>query len=228
MSKGEFRKLKVLIAKQITDDERVILAGLDPTFTIENIDKGEFLLQTFKKKLAENASRFQSKKYSPDSRILTYLRIRAQEFNVQPPLFMRNKRQPEKGKGSNKRQRSGTQNNRALAHQTYVQQFVTDSTPQTEWGRQYDQVLHEEYQEGDNSASRAEHCDEFSESNKNQYMFDFCDVMDDNNAQAHEQIEQSLHMCAEIDEEQNNACSFESVEEDYDLYNMEESEEFNQ
>jgi hypothetical protein len=43
---------------------------------------------------------------------------------------MRNKRQPEKGKGSNKRQRSGTRNNRTLAHQTYVQQFVTDSTPQ--------------------------------------------------------------------------------------------------
>jgi predicted restriction endonuclease len=40
LNKGEFRKLKVLIAKQITDDERVILAGLDPTFTIENIDKG--------------------------------------------------------------------------------------------------------------------------------------------------------------------------------------------
>jgi hypothetical protein len=104
-----------LIAKQITDDERVILAGLDPTFTIENIDKGEFL---------------QSKKYTPDSRILTYLQIRAQEFNVQPPSFMRNKRKPEKGKGSNKRQRSGTQNNRALAHQTYVQEFVTDSIPQ--------------------------------------------------------------------------------------------------
>jgi hypothetical protein len=130
LSKGEFRKLKVLIAKQITDDEKVILAGLDPTFTIENIDKGDFLLRTFQKKLAENASRFQSKKYTPDSRILTYLRIRAQEFNVQPPSFMRNKRQPEKGKGSNKRQRSGTQNNRAVAHQTYVQEFVADSTPQ--------------------------------------------------------------------------------------------------
>jgi hypothetical protein len=81
------RKLKVFIAKQITDDEKFILAGLDSTFTIENIDKGEFTLQHFQKKLAENASRFQSKRYTPDSRILTYLRIRAQELKVLPPAF---------------------------------------------------------------------------------------------------------------------------------------------
>ncbi len=98
----------------------------------------------------------------------------------------------------------------------------------TEWGQQYDQVSHEEYQEGENSAPGAEQCDEFSESNKNQYMFDFCDVMDDNNEQAHEQIEQSFHMCAETDDGQNNAFPLESAEEDYDLYNMEGSEEFNQ
>ncbi len=96
----------------------------------------------------------------------------------------------------------------------------------TEWGQQYDQVSHEEYQEGDNSAPQT--FDEFSESNKNQYMFDFCDATDVNNEQAHEQIEQFLHMCAEADEEHNNICSLGSVEEDYDLYNMEESDEFNQ
>ncbi len=77
LTKGEMRKLKVLIAKQITDDEKVILAGLDPTFTIENIDKGEFTLRHFQKKLAENASRFQSKRYTPDARILTHLRMKA-------------------------------------------------------------------------------------------------------------------------------------------------------
>ncbi len=70
--------------------------------------------------------------------------------------------------------------------------------------------------------------DEFAESNKNQYIFDFCDATDVNNEQAHEQIEQSLHMCAEADEEHNNACSLGSVEEEYDLYNMEESDEFDQ
>jgi hypothetical protein len=130
LTKGEMRKLKVLIAKQITDDEKVILAGLDPTFTIENIDKSEFTLRHFQKKLAENASRFQSKRYTPDARILTHLRIRAQEFKVLPPAFMR-KRQPEKGKDQNKRQRSNIQQNRSRTYQTYVQQPVAPTTGTT-------------------------------------------------------------------------------------------------
>ncbi len=92
---------------------KVILAGIDPTFTIENIDKGSFILRDFQDKLAANASRFQSKKYTPDSRILTYLKVRAQEFNVPVPSFMK-KRLPEKGKGSqpSKRGRSNMQQNR--------------------------------------------------------------------------------------------------------------------
>jgi hypothetical protein len=75
LTKTEYRKLKCLITKQITDDEKVILAGIDSRFTIENIDKGNFKLRDFQDKLAANASRFQSKKYTPDSRILTYLKV---------------------------------------------------------------------------------------------------------------------------------------------------------
>jgi hypothetical protein len=73
--------------------------------------------------LAANASRFQSKKYTPDSRILTYLKVRAQEFNVPVPSFMK-KRLPEKGKGSqpSKRGRSNMQQNRVRSHQAYLQQ----------------------------------------------------------------------------------------------------------
>ena len=97
LSNPELRKIKILIAKQITDDEKVILTGLDATFTIENVDKGSFILRAFQRKLAENASRFQSKKYRPDARILTYLRVRAQEFKVALPLFMA-KKKLEKGK----------------------------------------------------------------------------------------------------------------------------------
>jgi hypothetical protein len=40
MNKAEYRRMKCLIAKQITDEEKVTLAGIDSTFTIENIDKG--------------------------------------------------------------------------------------------------------------------------------------------------------------------------------------------
>jgi hypothetical protein len=127
LNKTEYRKLKCLITKQITDDEKVILAGIDPTFTIEieNIDKGSFKLRDFQDKLAANASRFQSKKYTPDSRILTYLKVRAQEFNVPVPSFMK-KRLPNQGKGSqpSKRGRSNMQQNRVRSHQAYLQQPI--------------------------------------------------------------------------------------------------------
>jgi hypothetical protein len=99
LSKPEFRKIKCLIAKQITDEEKIILAGIDSSFTIENVDEGAFVLRNFQDKLAANASRFQSKKYTPDSRILTYLRVRAKEFNIPLPLFMK-KRSVDNGKGS--------------------------------------------------------------------------------------------------------------------------------
>jgi hypothetical protein len=128
LNKMEYRKLKCLITKQITDDEKVILAGIDPAFTIENIDKGSFKLRDFQDKLAANASRFQSKKYTPESRILTYLKVRAQEFNVPVPSFMK-KRLPEKGKGSqpSKRGRSNMQQNRVRSHQAYLQQPTPSS-----------------------------------------------------------------------------------------------------
>ena len=99
------------------------MTGLDPTFTIENIDKGTFILRAFQRKLAENASRFQSKKYTPDARILTYLRVRAQEFKVALPLFMA-KRKADKGKDQSalKRQRGDEQHNRHRGYQAYVMQ----------------------------------------------------------------------------------------------------------
>jgi hypothetical protein len=93
---SEKRKLKCLMAKQITDDEKVILSGIDPNFTIDNVDKGGFILRAFQEKLASNAGRFQSKKYTPDAHILTYLKARAQDFNVPVPSFMK-KRVIEKG-----------------------------------------------------------------------------------------------------------------------------------
>ncbi len=128
MNQAEYRKMKCLIAKQITDEEKVILAGIDSTFTIENIDKGEFTFRTFQEKLAANASRFQSKKYTPDSRILTYLKVRALEFNVPVPSFMK-KRSLDKGKGqqNHKRGRNHTQLGRMKGHQVYFQQ--SSATP---------------------------------------------------------------------------------------------------
>jgi hypothetical protein len=56
LNKTEFRKIKCLIAKQITDEEKIILAGIDSSFTIDNVDKGAYVLRTFQDKLASNAS----------------------------------------------------------------------------------------------------------------------------------------------------------------------------
>ena len=130
LTKTETRKLKCLITKQVTDDEKVILAGIDPSFTIEGIDKGTFKLRTFQDKLASNASRFQSKKYTPDARILTYLRVRAQDFNVPVPSFMK-KRTQEKGKGASqvKRGRSQMQQSRTRTQRVYVGESLVNSTP---------------------------------------------------------------------------------------------------
>ncbi len=64
MNKAEFRKIKCLISKQITDEEKIILAGIDPSFTIENVDKGAYVLRNFQDKLASNASRFKKKVHS--------------------------------------------------------------------------------------------------------------------------------------------------------------------
>ena len=118
-----------MIAKQATDDEKVILSGIDSTFTIENIDKGNFMLRIFQDKLASNASRFQSKKYTPDSRILTYLKVRAHDFNVPVPAFMK-KRTIEKGNGSQqiKRGRNQGQQSRSRSHNAYLQQSTSGTS----------------------------------------------------------------------------------------------------
>jgi hypothetical protein len=83
------------------------------------------MFRTFQEKLAANASRFQSKKYTPDSRILTYLKVRAKEFNVPVPSFMK-KRSLDKGKGQQNhkrgRRRSHPQQSRMKGHQVFLQQ----------------------------------------------------------------------------------------------------------
>ncbi len=119
--------MKCLIAKQITDDEKVILLGVDSTFTIENIDKGNFKFRTFQDKLASNASRFQSKKYTPDGRILTYLKVRAHDFNVPVPAFMK-KRTIEKGNGPQQEKRGHNlgQHSRSRSHNAYLQQPIPE------------------------------------------------------------------------------------------------------
>ncbi len=65
--------VKQLIAKQITDNEKIILSGINnPNYSVDNRDKGTFVLKEFQDHLALNTARF--KGYTPDARIVSHLR----------------------------------------------------------------------------------------------------------------------------------------------------------
>jgi hypothetical protein len=63
---------------------------------------------------------------------LTYLKVRAQDFNVPVPSFMK-KRTQDKGKGTTqvKRGRSHTQQFRSRTHGAYVLESLVSFTPTT-------------------------------------------------------------------------------------------------
>ena len=83
--------VKQLIAKQITDNEKIILSGINPNYSVDNVDKGTFILKEFQDHLALNTARF--KGYTPDARIVAHLRTRAKEFATEVPAFLNRKQQ---------------------------------------------------------------------------------------------------------------------------------------
>jgi hypothetical protein len=66
---------------------KIILAGIDTKYSISDIDNGRFKLKKLQSDLAEHVSRF-TKRYNPDSRIISYLRKRAEEFRMELPIFL--------------------------------------------------------------------------------------------------------------------------------------------
>jgi hypothetical protein len=86
MRKSQTKDVKQLIAKQITDSEKIILSGISAKYSIDNVDKGTFVLKEFQDDLALNTARF--KGYTPDARIVAHLRTRAKEFNAEVPSFL--------------------------------------------------------------------------------------------------------------------------------------------
>ncbi len=77
--------LKQLVAKQITDNEKIILSGISPKYSIDNIDKGNFIIKEFQDDLAMNTARF--KGYTPDARVVAHLRTRAKNSMLMFPFF---------------------------------------------------------------------------------------------------------------------------------------------
>jgi hypothetical protein len=90
MRNKHFTDVKQLWAKQVTDNEKIILSGINVKYSIDNVDKGTFVLKELQDDLALNTARF--KGYTPDARIVAHLRTRAKEFNSEVPTCL-NKRQ---------------------------------------------------------------------------------------------------------------------------------------
>ena len=120
ITKTRLTKINRVVAKQITDDEKLTIATLQPTFTAVNIHNGIFLFSDLVKLLAQNVTSF-TKKYSPADhpRILKYLRTRALRQVIMPQFA----NTPIKGgKGKAKRQKTTQPTQRAWA---YIQEPVT-------------------------------------------------------------------------------------------------------
>ncbi len=109
LKKDQALRIRTLIAKQMTDSEKLTITTIDTSLTADLIDSGTYKLDDLKTLLATHIARFEAA-YSPTSsvRIMRYLRTRAGDFKVDPPAFSKTKG---KGKAASpsKRIRSGPQ-----------------------------------------------------------------------------------------------------------------------
>ena len=120
ISKVRLTKINRVVAKQITDDEKLTIATLQATFTAINIHNGIFIFSELVKLLAQNVTSF-TKKYSPvdHPRILRYLKTRSLRQVIMPQFT----NPPIKGgKGKAKRQKTSLPTQRAW---TYTQEPAT-------------------------------------------------------------------------------------------------------
>jgi hypothetical protein len=78
ITKPKQNKINRIVAKQITDDEKLIIATLQSAFTAVNIHNGLYSFTELVKLLAQNVTSF-TKKYSPQDhpRIMKYLKTRS-------------------------------------------------------------------------------------------------------------------------------------------------------
>ena len=99
LDKAQHWRLRTLIAKQITDAEKLKITTIDTALTADMVDKGMYDLDDLKTLLATHISRFDTV-YEPsaNSRIMRYLRTRARDFQIEPPAFSKAKHKV-KGKG---------------------------------------------------------------------------------------------------------------------------------
>jgi hypothetical protein len=117
-------KINKIIAKQITDDEKLTISTLNSAYTAINIQEGAYEYNELVKLLAQNVTSF-TKAYQPAEhpRIHRYLRTRARKHGAVPE-FMQSSSKGKKGKQLNKRKPNPAQAQRAWS-------YLQDNSPST-------------------------------------------------------------------------------------------------
>jgi hypothetical protein len=111
ISKVRMNKINRVVARQITDEEKLIIATLQPTFSALNIHNGLYSHPDLVKLLAQNVTSF-TKKYSPTDypRIMRYLSTRSKRRVIMPtfhnPLVKGGQRPSKRLKVQSTKQRS--------------------------------------------------------------------------------------------------------------------------
>ncbi len=120
--------------KQITEDEKLIIATLDANFTAVKIHKGEYVLTELIKLLAKNVTSF-TKRYTPQEhpRIMRCLRVRSKR-QVVIQTFTNQLPKGKGGKAPVKRQKVNDTKQRSW---TYLQEQATSQSEHSENGDHY-------------------------------------------------------------------------------------------
>jgi hypothetical protein len=121
VSRGRRTKINRVVAKQITDDEKLIIATLNANFTAIKVHQGDYVFTELVKLLAKNVTSF-TKKYVPHehTRIMQYLKMRAKRQVIIPTFS--NPIPKGKVKGQDKRQKLQVNKQRSW---TYLQEPAT-------------------------------------------------------------------------------------------------------
>ncbi len=116
---GRQAKINKVIAKQITDDEKLTIATLKPEYSSIKILSGTYIFADLVKLLAQNVTSFTKKKYTPleHPRIIKYLKTRATR-QVVTPSYITATPKGKGGKGSVKRLKVAGQRGWTLLKET--------------------------------------------------------------------------------------------------------------
>ncbi len=120
ISKARQTKINRVVAKQITDEEKLVIATLQSAFSAVNIHNGPYPFSDLVKILAQNVTSF-TKKYTPyhHPRIMQYLKMRSKRQVILPAF---SNPTPKGGQGKAKRMKVQKPNQRLW---TYLQEPAT-------------------------------------------------------------------------------------------------------